>query len=95
MYEFTTSGFAPAGRDRRCLATVTSVVGHVFSLGFAEEGVRHDDPSSYFTADVVKREEGSTGKLRVVDHLRALAADADHLVLWLTATQRERTLRTR
>ena len=82
VYEFTTDGFAPE-HGQRCVATVTSVVGHVFSLAFAEEGVRRDDPSSYFTADVTKKEEGTTAKLRVVDHLRALAADADHLVLWL------------
>ena len=83
VYEFNTNGFAPIGGDQRCVATVTSVVGHVFSLGFVEDGVRRDDPSSYFTAEVVKQEEGSTGKLRVVDHLRSLAADVDHLVLWL------------
>ena len=64
MYEFT-SGFAPPG------ATVPRDGYKHWPrlLGFAEE-VRHDD--QLLPADVVKREEGSTGKLRVVDHLRAL-----------------------
>ena len=32
---------------------------------------------------MVKKEETTTSKLRVVDHLKALAGDSDHLVLWL------------
>jgi DNA topoisomerase-3 len=74
-------------KPTRSLVTVTSVVGHVFSLGFVQEEEGQDraynDPSEYFRIPVVKQEEGSTGKLRVVDHLRALAAESDHLVLWL------------
>jgi superfamily II DNA/RNA helicase/DNA topoisomerase IA len=89
VYEFTSNSFTPEhrqGEKRRCLMKVTSVVGHIFSLGFREEERGKNgftDPSAYFELPVVKQEEGSTGKLRVVDHLRALAADCDHLVLWL------------
>ena len=91
VYEFTAD--APflaenSGNATRAIITVTSVVGHVFSLGFVEEededgNRRRAHPSEYFHFPVVKQEEESTGKLRVVDHLRALAAESDHLVLWL------------
>ena len=92
VYEFTSDAFVPSGerdgKPTRSLVTVTSVVGHVFSLGFLEEekgkeSRSYSDPSEYFRLPVVKQEESSTGKLRVVDHLRALASDCDHLVLWL------------
>ena len=89
VYEFTTNQFkaSPEQSESRSLITVTSVVGHVFSLGFQDARTGSDrkniDPSEYFDMPVVKQEEGSTGKLRVVDHLRALAANMDHLVLWL------------
>jgi len=90
VFELTSDAFVPAqidgaNRPTRCRITVTSVVGHVFSLGFVqnESDRAYNDPSEYFRLPVVKQEEGSTGKLRVVDHLRALAAEADHLVLWL------------
>ena len=90
VYQFTTNAFLPEnrnGKKTRCLVKVTSVVGHVFSLGFAEESGDNKngftDPSEFYSLPVVKKEEGSTGKLRVVGHLRAIAAEADHLVLWL------------
>ena len=95
VYEFTSQDFAPAADDplnrsggSRVLCTVTSVVGHIFSLGFAEETApdgsrKRLDPVEYFSVPVVKQEETTTGKLRVIDHLRALAAECDHLVLWL------------
>jgi len=81
VYEFVCEHF----QGKPCYAVVTSVVGHVFSLGFAEkqDGSKIQDPSAYFDVDVVKREEDSTGKLRIVEHLRAAAAKADALVLWL------------
>ena len=92
VYEFTSDQFVPSqvdgtvGEAVRCMITVTSVIGHVFSLGFVEEEGKnrtYNDPSEYFRLPVVKEEEGSTSKVRVVEHLRALAAEADHLVLWL------------
>eukprot|EP00957_Ditylum_brightwellii_P022369 1687713-Ditylum_brightwellii.AAC.1 len=116
VYEFTSNRFKPYDQDaninddataitQRCLVTVTSVVGHIFSLGFEYGNDQNEDtndkdsslqqgehqqsrrrimdPSEYFKLPVVKQEETSTGKLRVVDHLRALAAGCDHLVLWL------------
>ena len=99
VYEFTSDAFGPLqsnenDRPARALVTVTSVVGHVFGLGF-DDGKMDDqdvstqgrnfvsDPSEYFQMPVVKQEESTTGKLRVVEHLRALAAASDHLVLWL------------
>ena len=93
VYEFTSDKFVPAG-GLRCKVIVTSVVGHVFSLSFLEEKEeenedgapqqrRHAPPSAYFDLPVVKTEEATTGKLRVIEHLRAAAAGADHLVLWL------------
>jgi DNA topoisomerase III len=90
VYEFTSTSFGPVQNGKQnqpCIVTVTSVVGHVFSLGFIEEkddsGRSFADPSEYFHMPIVKQEEESTGKLRVVDHLRALAGNCDHLVLWL------------
>jgi DNA topoisomerase-3 len=89
VFEFTSDSFLPSkakdGKATKCLVTVTSVVGHVFSLGFVQEDRdrAYKDPSEYFRLPVVKQEEGSTGKLRVIDHLRALSSEADHLVLWL------------
>jgi len=85
VYEFTTDAPFLGNGTSKAIITVTSVVGHVFSLGFVEDRneTRPKDPSEYFHLPVVKQEEESTGKLRVVDHLRALAADSDHLVLWL------------
>ena len=99
VYEFTSDAFGPLqlnGNDRpaRALVKVTSVVGHVFGLGFDngkmdnQEGSVQgrnivSDPCEYFRMPVVKQEESTTGKLRVVEHLRALAAASDHLVLWL------------
>eukprot|EP00977_Amphora_coffeiformis_P013785 scaffold3696_cov134-Amphora_coffeaeformis.AAC.4 len=86
VYEFTTNKFLPE-QNRLCRIKVTSVVGHVFSLAFDEKGGESrdgfTDPSEFYHLPVVKKEELSSGKLRVVDHLRALAADSDHLVLWL------------
>ncbi|CAB9507569.1 dependent RNA helicase [Seminavis robusta] len=91
IYELTLKGNVPSqfsSNEERlsgCKVLVTSVVGHVFSLGFdqQENSGRGKDPQQYFHMDVVKKSEGMTDKLRVVDHLRALAADCDHLVLWL------------
>ena len=93
VYEFTTDKFAPAAKDplnsdrnnSHVVCVVTSVVGHIFSLGFAPSSGDNQklDPVEFFDMPVVKKEEASTGKLRVVDHLRALAGECDHLVLWL------------
>lgn len=89
VYEFTTDRFAPINGEnerQKCLVRVTSVVGHVYSLAFNfddQEKGQPKDPREYFTLPVTKVEESTTSKLRVVDHLRALAGDSDHLVLWL------------
>ena len=88
MYEFTTDKFMPInGEDgnTKALVRVTSVVGHVYSLAFdfGENNNGRADPREYFKLPVTKKEETTTVKLRVVDHLRALAGDSDHLVLWL------------
>jgi len=87
VYEFTTDKFMPINEDgsKRALVRVTSVVGHVYSLAFdfGENNNGRADPREYFKLPVTKKEESTTVKLRVVDHLRALAGDSDHLVLWL------------
>jgi DNA topoisomerase IA len=87
VYEFTSTDFEPLntedGIPTRCLITVTSVVGHIFSLGFDTHNQTRPDPADFFRLPVAKQEEGTSSKLRVVDHLRALAGDSDHLVLWL------------
>ena len=84
VYEFTTDGFAPE-KGQRCLVRVTSVVGHLYSLGFDLDGQTNKriNPRDYFTLPVTKVEEATTSKLRVSDHLKALAGDSQHLVLWL------------
>jgi hypothetical protein len=85
VYEFTTDRFAPAN-GKKCLVRVTSVVGHVYSLGFdfdSQNKDQHTDPRAYFRLPVIKKEEVTTSKLRVIDHLKALAGDSEHLVLWL------------
>jgi hypothetical protein len=82
VYEFTTDRFVPI--NSKCLVRVTSVVGHVYSLEFdVDKKERQCDPRDYFSLPVTKKEEGTTSKLRVVDHLKALSGDSDHLVLWL------------
>lgn len=82
VYEFTTDRFMPI--DGKCLVRVTSVVGHVYSLGFDfDQKEQRCDPRDYFSLPVTKKEEGTTSKLRVVDHLKALSGDSEHLVLWL------------
>ncbi|KAL3939460.1 MAG: hypothetical protein SGBAC_005824 [Bacillariaceae sp.] len=86
VYEFVSEAFQPSnesGSPTKCLVTVTSVVGHLFSLGFDNDNQRQNDPSDFFRLPIVKQEESTTSKLRVMDHLRALAANSDHLVLWL------------
>ena len=89
VYEFTTDKFHPingndSNQKTRCLVRVTSVVGHVYSLGFDfDQRDKQTNPRDYFSLPVTKKEEGSTSKLRVVDHLKALAGDSSHLVLWL------------
>ena len=112
VHELTTRRFSLPGMGSAndlYRITITSVVGHVFSLGFKDH--ERGDPDQYFHlpvgkflslcysmsfysemlfliltfCDAVKQEEGSTGKLRIVDHLRALAGDSDHLVLCLDA----------
>ena len=69
------------------VCVVTSVVGHIFSLGFDSAALSQNgskqDPADFFDMPVVKQEDATSSKLQVVDHLRALAADCDHLVLWL------------
>lgn len=87
VYEFTTS--LPDridSKNGKALVRVTSVVGHIYSLGFdfdAQNKEKRNNPRDYFRLPVTKKEEGTTSKLRIVDHLRALAGDSDHLVLWL------------
>jgi len=88
VYEFVSDSFRPVnehyGANTKCLITVTSVVGHVFSLGFdTKNQTERNDPRDFFHLPVVKQEEGTSSKLRVIDHLRALAGESDHLVLWL------------
>lgn len=88
VYEFTTDKFLPinekdSNKSTQCLVRVTSVVGHVYSLGFDVQRGEQMNPRDYFTLPVTKKEEGTTSKLRVVDHLSALAGDSSHLVLWL------------
>lgn len=79
VYEFTTNDFAPD--NSKSLVRVTSVVGHVYSLGFdVDQKERQRDPRDYFSLPVAKKEEGTTSKLRVVDHLKALSGDSEHLV---------------
>ena len=60
---------------------VTSVVGHIFGLDFEEQRVR--DIAELFDAKVKKQVEDNTKKLRVIEHLQELAAEAEYLVLWL------------
>lgn len=62
--------------------TVTSVVGHIFSLGFDTQNQTQPDPAEFFHLPIVKQEVSTTSKLRVIDHL-ALSSDSDQLVLWL------------
>jgi DNA topoisomerase-3 len=89
VYEFVSDSFQPIndnnnGKPTKCLITVTSVVGHIFSLGFdSQNKTQSQDPQDYFHLPVVKHEETTSSKLRVIDHLRALAGESDHLVLWL------------
>ena len=89
VYEFTTDRFMPIkgeNDNKQCLVRVTSVVGHIYSLGFdfgAQGKDKKNDPRDYFHLPVTKQEESTSSKLRVVDHLRALAGDSEHLVLWL------------
>ena len=90
VYEFTTDKFHPINENesskQQCLVRVTSVVGHIYSLGFdfdAQSEGKKSNPREYFRLPVTKKEESTTQKLRVVDHLRALAGDSEHLVLWL------------
>lgn len=86
VYEFTTDKFLPINKDKstRCLVRVTSVVGHVYSLGFdIDQKETQCDPRNYFSLPVTKKEEGISSKLRVVDHLKALSGESEHLVLWL------------
>jgi len=93
VYEFTTTSFEPSqdssseknnkSNQERYLVTVTSVVGHIFSLGFDTPQGKKNDPSTFFHLPIVKQQESTTMKLRVIDHLQALAAQSSHLVLWL------------
>jgi len=89
VYEFVSDSFQPinksnGGKPLKCLITVTSVVGHIFSLGFDNQNQTQSvDPQDYFHLPVAKQEESTSSKLRVIDHLRALAGESDHLVLWL------------
>ena len=90
VYEFVSDSFLPVndnndGNPTKSLITVTSVVGHIFSLSFDTENnqTQTRDPQDHFHLPVVKKEESTSSKLRVIDHLRALAGESDHLVLWL------------
>ena len=89
VYEFVSDSFQPVNdvnddKPTKCIITVTSVVGHIFSLAFdTQNQTQGQDPQDYFHLPVVKQEESISSKLRVIDHLRALAGESDHLVLWL------------
>ncbi|KAL3911862.1 MAG: hypothetical protein SGILL_007117, partial [Bacillariaceae sp.] len=90
VYEFVTHRNIPSqfrDKDQKtatCRVLVSSVLGHVFSLGFDQAAQEErPDPRSFFDMPVVKQSEGTTDKLRIIDHLRALAGECDHLVLWL------------
>ena len=78
IFEFI-KWFAPA--QQKCKLMVTSVVGHIFGLDFEEQRVR--DIAELFDAKVKKQVEDNTKKLRVIEHLQELAAEAEYLVLWL------------
>lgn len=88
VFEFTSNKFCPdpsSGETLKCKVIVTSVVGHIFSLGFDDTENRQSqkDPGDFFRIPIVKQEETTTSKLRVIDHLRALAGESDYLALWL------------
>ena len=67
---------APEASHLSCLTLFCSnakQVGHVYSLGFdfdAQDKDKRKDPREYFRLPVTKKEESTTAKLRVVDHLR-------------------------
>ena len=99
VYEFIANHACADGVERKCVIKITSTVGHIFGLSFkgresaggdaggGDAGGRASPqrlkPGEYFTAGVVKSAEGTSEKLRVVDHLRAAAAGCDELALWL------------
>ena len=78
IFEFI-KWFAPA--QQKCKLMVTSVVGHIFGLGFAGRPDR--DISKLFDAAVEKQLADSTKKLNIVEHLQELGQESDYLFLWL------------
>lgn len=89
IYEFVAPHVCADGVERRCVLRVTSTVGHIFGLSFAadassgEDGGRRRSAEEHFWTEVVKSAEGTSDKLRVIDHLRAASAGCDELHLWL------------
>ena len=78
IFEFI-KWFGPA--QQKCKLMVTSVVGHIFGLGFENSSGR--DVSTLFTAKTKKNIEETTKKLRIVEHLQELGQESDYLYLWL------------
>lgn len=71
----------PGGAHNYGRFIVTSTIGHCFGLTFKQQkGLR---PAEMFWAEVEKEVEEGTRKARVLEHLAALAGEADYLVLWL------------
>merc|ERR1719199_907157 len=81
VFEFI-DWFPPAGQ--RCKFLQTSVVGHVFGLDFNREDDQKARQSLelLFDARTDKIIEDTTAKLKVVEHLQELAAEAEYIVLW-------------
>eukprot|EP00397_Hematodinium_sp_SG-2012_P013361 GEMP01013564.1.p1 GENE.GEMP01013564.1~~GEMP01013564.1.p1 ORF type:complete len:860 (+),score=141.73 GEMP01013564.1:77-2656(+) len=71
--------FPPAGE--RCKILCTSVVGHIFGLDFSDKKVR--DPADLYSTGTEKVIEGTTAKLKVVDHLQSIAEECEYMALWL------------
>eukprot|EP00667_Euglena_gracilis_P001808 EG_transcript_1807 len=67
--------------SERVQCRVTSVVGHLFGLDFADN--RRRDEATLFDAETVKRIEEGTQKCRIVEHLREEAEGCSYLSLWL------------
>ncbi|XP_002155556.4 uncharacterized protein LOC100215195 [Hydra vulgaris] len=78
IFEFI-KWFGPA--QQKCKLMVTSVVGHIFGLGFAGRPDR--DISKLFDASVEKQLADSTKKLNIVEHLQELGQESEYLFLWL------------
>lgn len=65
----------------KCKFIQTSTIGHVFNLAFEwQKGIR---PEQCFEIPTQKEVEEHSAKNRVVEMLRELASESQHLVLWL------------